>query len=156
MKYIFIFFIVFSLFACNKEVHGCMHEWATNYDLDANIDCCCDYDVAAILDDVKGTHSFEDICQSATYSYKTTINSTSKTAGKITIKNFSIYKQVLTGTFNDGMFHIEKDYTTGGCNFEFRGTLEKENGKLILKSVNQVISGLCTNITDLTCIATSH
>ena len=133
-----------------------MHEWAINYDQEADYDCCCEYDVAAILEDVKGTYSFQDVCESANYSYKTIIKTTSESKGEITIKNFSIYRQSLTGIFNDGMFEIEKSYTTGGCLFEFRGTLEKQNGKLVLKSDNQVISGLCTNIANLSCVATSE
>ena len=155
MKYLFVSFIVLSLFSCNKELQGCMHEWASNYDQEAEIDCCCEYDIAAVVQDVKGSYNFQDICQSVSYNYKTNISIASAAEGEITIKNFSIYRQKLTGIFNDGVFEIEKNYTTGGCNFEFRGTLEKENGNLILKSDNQVINGLCTNITDLTCVATS-
>ena len=155
MKYFLFTFVFFSFLSCDKEIQGCMQEWGANFDAEANFDCCCEYDIAAIVEDVKGSYNFKDVCQTENYDYRTNIKVANTTNGEITIKNFSIYKQTLTGFFVDGLFEIEKNYTTGGCNFEFKGTLEKQNGKLILKSDNQVIDGLCTNITNLTCVATS-
>lgn len=156
MRILTLLFSALLLYSCNKEQSGCLNEWGSNYDPSASISCCCDFDTANIIDGIVGKQNFQDECQVNTYSYETEISKVNNTESKIKIKNFGIYKQDIYANFENGMFLIDQSFVLGGCNFNLTGTMVKEDGKLILSSTNKPDSGLCTNITELICVATSN
>ena len=153
-----IFFYILTLFmitSCTKDKSGCTNEFAENFDKNADSLCCCEYDVERIINEIVGNHNFEDICKEFDYDYSTTIRRNENVEGQIILENFSIYNQTYIGEFSNGEFVLTKEFAVGGCNFEFDATINKINGALVIDSYNKVIGGLCNNISDLECVATS-
>ena len=147
---------LFVFYSCEKKIEpiiACMNEFAVNHDLSAEIDCCCEYNVEAIINDVVGSYQFVDYCQHFDYEYQTKISKDVSRDSMIIIENFSVYKQTFSAKFSRGIFMIKDSFYVGGCKFEFEGELKKVSDKLMLESSNTILEGLCNNLTDLECTA---
>lgn len=155
-NWILLLVVALNISSCNKEAQitrGCKNEFSLNYESDYDENCCCDYDLDAIIEDIAGVYEFKDYCQHFNYEYTTRISRDKDAKDQIIIDDFSIYKQKFMGRFSDGEFLIDEEFYVGGCKFAFKGSLRKEEGKLLLESTNEVIEGICNNLTDLICTA---
>jgi len=131
----FLFISAFSFFRCgDSEVNGCTNAFATNFNSTATVDCCCEYDEEALIDELVGKYDFKidnsDLTKNFTFVPVTLIKDPDDNTGFI-ITDYWI--QDIYGSFSNGKFVLSSDVDERfGCSSKTEGNLIKENNTLLL------------------------
>ncbi len=150
--------LLIALTSCTKQEasSACKNEFAIEYDLMAETECCCEYDLKEIIDDLVGTYKFSDHCDHFDYNYNTTISRVENDSSSIILRGFNFHNQELIATFNRGQFNIDHSYVLGGCEFQLQASLYKSDRRLLVESKSKILGGLCSNLIEQECIAVSN
>lgn len=125
--------VSFTLVNCgNSETEGCTNSFAANYDSEASVDCCCEYDVEALVNNLTGTYDLKldnsDLTKNFSY-HETKIEKDPNNANGIIIKDF--FYGDLFGNFENGAFSLESEIIERfGCTYRTTGALTFENNVL--------------------------
>ena len=157
---IILFTIVFgaSFFtACgDPEIEGCTNAFASNFDSSATKDCCCEYDVQVLIDDLVGDYNYKirPTDGSSNFSYnQISIAKDDTDAERFVIKDY--WLQEVVGTFEDGEFTLESEILDiSGCLSQTKGRLWKTEDVLMLEMNNrtwqdsnsQLSEGACNSL----------
>ena len=128
----------------------------SKFDNNAELDCCCEFQVEAIVSDLEGDYTFKDECTNFSYVYESTITGMNGISNSLILSNFSFNNMDYIATYDNGSFSIDSSYYIAGCNFNFAALITMENGSLVINSHNKVVEGLCSNISDSYCVAISQ
>ncbi|WP_235295764.1 hypothetical protein [Portibacter marinus] len=128
MKYLILFGIGL-LFSCSQK-RGCTNEFGSNFDRDAMVDCCCEFDVEKIISDLLGQHEMTETCSSQPNQYTITIERNQDSNEGIIISNFNDQNTSIEANWNSDEFKLSKDFFSSDCNVEVTGSMHLNNGKV--------------------------
>jgi len=129
---ILLLFAVSFIGCGDSEIEGCTNAFATNFDSSATKDCCCEFDVEALIDDLVGSYDFKvdrsDI--QVNYNYiPISIERDPENNQRFLIKDFWIHD--IQGTFESGEFKLESEIEDFlDCRSQTSGFLRNDQGTL--------------------------
>ncbi len=107
-----------------------MNQFGSNYDADAIVDCCCDFSVDQIIDDLEGTHSVKELCSGGSTSFDLDIVRDANTPDGVIISNFNNSGNSIKAVWNNGEFKLQKDWNASNCDVAITGSLHRNNGRI--------------------------
>ncbi len=134
--FIFILMIwALSFSGCgDAEVEGCTNAFASNYNSSATLDCCCEFDTQALVEDLVGTYDFKFKNSDLTQGFSTTSLSLVKDpedSNKFIIMDF--WYDDMVATFENGRYTLYSEAQNfTGCSRQTTGTIINEGGTLIM------------------------
>lgn len=119
------------LTSCSKN-RGCTNEWASNFDPDAEKDCCCEFEVPRILKEIEGQHQFKEECSDQNDAYNINIKTNPNEDNGILIENFNNSGKTIAASWNYGEFALQKEWEYNGCEVELTGSLHRAENKIFI------------------------
>ncbi len=139
--------------SCGKK-KGCMNEWGINYKQEAIVDCCCEFDLDAILADVVGNYTMIEKCSGNSETYDIIISRTANTDDGISVSNFNNSGFSINATWNEGEFRLENKWQNNECVITTTGSIHKASGKLFFVYA-AFPENTCNDTQGITCEARS-
>ena len=128
MRYLLLSTLIL-LFSCTQK-RGCLNEFASNFQRDALISCCCDYNVEEIINQVEGNHQLIETCSGSIKEYEVEVRKDPHMPETIIITNFHDRNTEIKATWNENEFKFSNDWPYENCEVEITGSVHRNGGKI--------------------------
>lgn len=147
---------IFLILTSCTEKEGCLNGLAENFNEKANIDCCCEFNVADIIAQIEGVMNYKEECGSlGTYNKNLEISRVASSSNEILISGLGILEeQDITAVFKDGIFEFNQLNDFAGCNYRIAGKLIPTVEEIRIE-VKRTGVASCRNELNSSCIFTT-